>query len=497
MRHHQSHIFIFSLFMIAFGLIGGTVIQGKPSSIAAQDDGVPPAEVITIEAEDGLSLIGEFWRVEPDETAPAILLMQPFDSGRYGWEPLIESLLVANYNVLAVDMRGTGETGGEEDPAMAISDAEQWLNWLSEQPTVQSNALVAIGAREGANIAVIACIQIPNCATSIVLSPILAPNPSYGYHESIDLREALSNTGSINTHSMLVMDQISNANFQDLRYLQDIFCCNVEVNLQLYPSTQDYNPDGIRMVVDHMDSAMPLILLWVDSHTAAENIGLEEFTLNRLMIVTNEDPRSPLDTALSSGTTTDFDLAIEECCYFIVEVETAAVWSVSSTEGVSIDPQTGELTIDSDVAVGTRIDVSVDVENGRRIVTATITVTDIASNPLIGEWHEIAQLTCDTGERVDVEEAIGELIFEANGEFSVTWFPFEVYVDYVGTYDFSQSGDLTLFGRSVNYFPPIFDGEGTFSIDDEGNLVLEDIWLGIPPSGSGAAVNCGHVFARR
>ena len=41
--------------------------------------------------------------------------------------------------------------------------------------------------------------------------------------------------------------------------------------------------------------------------------------------------------------------------------------------------------------------------------------------------------------------------------------------------------------------PDDFDGTGKFVIDEEGYLVLEDVWLGSPEDG-GDMVNCGHRF---
>lgn len=495
MHNLRYHTLLIGMF-IAVAILMSDFMSQQSTTIYAQSGDLPPSETVTIESEDGVTRTGEFWTAASDEPAPAILMIHWRNGSHQEWEPLVEPLHAAGYNLLVIDMRSEDLYASDEGYEMDLADAQLWLNWLSEQPNVQPNALVAMGIRRGANVAIIACIKYHNCTTSIALSPTTDSNPTFGYHDSIDLRTALVDIGDINAHSVLVIDQRSAANILDMRHMSDFLCCNIELNMHIYPSDRDYNPDGIQMIEAHMGSALPLITFWVETHTSAETIGLDEFTINGLEIVSNNDPVSPLDTAIEAGGTIDYDLAVIECCYFVVEVETAVEWSIAPSDGATVDRRTGEVLIDADTPVGTSFTLTADVENGRRLLTETLVVTDIANNPLIGNWTEIAQLTCDTGEQVEVEERIGELRIEANGDFSVTWYPFEVYIDYVGTYEFDSSGTLDLYGRAVNYFPPTFDGSGEFSIDKDGHLVLTDIWLGVPPRSSSTVNNCGHVFQR-
>src|SRR2546422_6744756 len=53
------------------------------------------------------------------------------------------------------------------------------------------------------------------------------------------------------------------------------------------------------------------------------------------------------------------------------------------------------------------------------------------SNPLVGGWREEWQVACGSEERRAPAEPIRELIFLADGRFSVTWRPFEVNHDNV------------------------------------------------------------------
>ena len=94
---------------------------------------------------------------------------------------------------------------------------------------------------------------------------------------------------------------------------------------------------------------------------------------------------------------------------------------------------------------------------------------------------------------------ISELLFQADGDFSVTWVPLEIYIDYWGTYTYDLNNDFlefTITGSRIKT-PSQFDGRGSFSLDDDG-LMLTGICLGdyvdpyTPP-----ATNCDHRFIRR
>lgn len=114
-------------------------------------------------------------------------------------------------------------------------------------------------------------------------------------------------------------------------------------------------------------------------------------------------------------------------------------------------------------------------------------------SPLVGIWHETAQLSCGLGQ-IDPPVPIGELEFESNGTFAVTWHPFEQYYDYWGDYtvDF-ETGAITLEITGSNDLPAGFDGVGEVRIDPDGKLVLTGVWLGTP-SYEVFSAQCGHVF---
>jgi hypothetical protein len=178
-----------------------------------------------------------------------------------------------------------------------------------------------------------------------------------------------------------------------------------------------------------------------------------------------------------------------------VPVPAPATWSVAPTAGSRIDAADGLLTIDPATASGSVFTVRAEVEGGRHVVEKQVYVYTPEANPLVGFWQEVAQLSCDTGAEVAPALPIEELVFGSDGTFTVTWTPFESYVDYWGTYSFDLSqGTLELTVTGGNTIPPDVDGHGQFMVDASGRLILTDLWLGASRQESGPP-NCGHRFA--
>ena len=184
-----------------------------------------------------------------------------------------------------------------------------------------------------------------------------------------------------------------------------------------------------------------------------------------------------------------------ECCYVFEPREVDVIWTISPVEGVRID-DSGLLSIGEDVPDGTVVSVTANRDPAGPSASVAVHVYAAEAQPLVGIWREQSQISCGTGEGIAPAEPIGELRFDADGTFSVTWHPFEVYRDYWGTYEADPAtGDLKLTVESGNIPTPAgFDGTGAFEVTSDGSLVLHDIWLGSPPGGSMQVDGCGHVF---
>jgi hypothetical protein len=198
---------------------------------------------------------------------------------------------------------------------------------------------------------------------------------------------------------------------------------------------------------------------------------------------------------LKPGGRTRLQLGVIECCVYVETVDTCVSWSVEPADGAWIDRR-GVLHIGPGAPPGSVFTVTADVEHGRARVSTEAYVYTPETNPFVGfYWQEDTQFSCVDGSSIEPKEKIQEVLFYADGTFTVTWHPFEVYIDYWGTYDFDlETGRFTWAITNGNYIPPDIDGSGTFVFDSEGGLRLVDLWLG-RRSDEGTTA-CGHRLVR-
>ena len=199
---------------------------------------------------------------------------------------------------------------------------------------------------------------------------------------------------------------------------------------------------------------------------------------------------------MQPGETRTLSLGFIACCYIFEPVSVNTTWLVEPEDGATIDPSTGELAIDPGTSTGSVFTVHANVENGRRIISVEIHIYTPEAEPLIRIWSENAQLACDSDVEIAPIEPIRELIFRADGTFSVTWTPFEVYFDYWGNYTYDPVQEtLSLSVGGGNYLPDDVDLSGTVEFDGAGRLLLMGMWLGTRSDSSAATVDvCGQRF---
>ena len=150
----------------------GLAAEGQPERDLPTVTPLPtqPLLPMMISAADGLVLRGTLYgaAVRP---APGVLLVHMRSRDRTSWEPLATRLQAAGYAVLAIDLRGYGETGGAADWSLAQADVRAALAQLAGLPGINAGQLVVIGASIGANLGLNACADQPGCTAVVLLSP--------------------------------------------------------------------------------------------------------------------------------------------------------------------------------------------------------------------------------------------------------------------------------------------------------------------------------------
>ena len=162
-------ILFFSL-IVAFAL---------PVVCAAQQ---PPApRVVDLTAPDGVILKATFFAAA--QPGPGVLLLHQCNRQRKVWDDLARQLAASGLNVLTVDFRGYGESGGKRPDQMSSQQEadqfvhDQWpkdvdvaFRYLQSQPGVNRGVIGAGGASCGVDQAVQLARRHPEAKSLVLLS---------------------------------------------------------------------------------------------------------------------------------------------------------------------------------------------------------------------------------------------------------------------------------------------------------------------------------------
>jgi pimeloyl-ACP methyl ester carboxylesterase len=133
----------------------------------------PTTKNVTIEAADGLLLHATYSAPGGVPPFPGVILLHMLGSDRQVWQEvgLTEALLADGYAVLALDMRGHGESGSERDWDKADDDLLRVWDYFAGLEDVDEGRTAVIGASIGANMALRTGASQPAIKTVALLSP--------------------------------------------------------------------------------------------------------------------------------------------------------------------------------------------------------------------------------------------------------------------------------------------------------------------------------------
>ena len=155
------------------------LVQLSLAGISAAQQ-APAPRVVDIAAADGTVLKGTFFAAA--KPGPGVLLLHQCNRERKVWDSLAQSLAASGVNVLTIDFRGYGDSGGTPmkyltDTARQKEIAEKWpgdvdaaFDYLIEQPSVNPKQIGAGGASCGVNQAVQLARRHPEVKSLVLLS---------------------------------------------------------------------------------------------------------------------------------------------------------------------------------------------------------------------------------------------------------------------------------------------------------------------------------------
>lgn len=132
-------------------------------------------EKIHIQTKDGVDIAGLWWDAKGEQTA---LLFHMMPATKESWAPMAEQLRARGLNVLAVDFRGHGESGGGDyktftDPQHRsyLLDAHAAVHFVRERTKDIMPEMVLAGASIGANVALHVAFEYEWIERAVLLSP--------------------------------------------------------------------------------------------------------------------------------------------------------------------------------------------------------------------------------------------------------------------------------------------------------------------------------------
>ena len=148
---------------------GAATAEPTDAVIAA----VGSAEQVSFAAADGLIIRGTLLLPLTSGADPGVILLHMLGDDRTVWGEvgLAADLVAAGYAVLAVDMRGHGETGGAADWPLAADDLSRVWDAFVALDSVDDARTAVIGASIGANMALGLGVDRPDIRAVVALSP--------------------------------------------------------------------------------------------------------------------------------------------------------------------------------------------------------------------------------------------------------------------------------------------------------------------------------------
>lgn len=240
------------IFAALFAVSARLSAQTETPTAPPPTDAPPiPAQRAEAVADDGLTLMGDYYPL-PD--APVVILLHQLYTDRRSWTPFVGMFLGSGYSVLAVDLRGFGETGGKIAWQKAVGDVQTWFNWLRQQPGVRGDAISVIGSSMGSNLALVGCANDPQCMTVIAISPGL------NYYGILTRQVVTKNLSQ--RSALLVTSRRDVYSGGSVVKLRDAVGKDSGVVAQIYEG----NAHGMELFTADGDDLKPLIIDWLNDH---------------------------------------------------------------------------------------------------------------------------------------------------------------------------------------------------------------------------------------
>jgi dienelactone hydrolase len=180
------HIFVLVILVLTACSSGtsntANATGSNTAAVTPSPEKVGGPQTVTIDAPDGVKLIGSFY--EAGKTmSPALLLLHQWGSDRHSYDDFAKKMQAAGFNVLAIDGRGFGESTKkldgtsvsagrtDADVKAMLGDVDAAFAFLAKQENVYPAKIGIVGASYGSSLALIYAGDNPKVAAVALLSP--------------------------------------------------------------------------------------------------------------------------------------------------------------------------------------------------------------------------------------------------------------------------------------------------------------------------------------
>lgn len=137
---------------------------------------------MTLKAQDGKTLAGS-WIIPENakKKAPVVLLVHDYGLNRRDWNVFIPDLVEQGFAVLAMDLRGHGQSRANEGEVVptqddllkiGLADIQSALKWAAAQKAADAKRIGIVGAGLGGDLAFLARTAfVKNIRAAVVISP--------------------------------------------------------------------------------------------------------------------------------------------------------------------------------------------------------------------------------------------------------------------------------------------------------------------------------------
>lgn len=128
---------------------------------------------VSLASADGVPLAATFFEAQ-NRPAAGVVLVHMLGRSKDDWTAVADRLQQAGLHVLAVDLRGHGQSSGSAGAlGIMAGDVRAAVEWLQARPGVRPDRIGLAGASLGANLALLVAAALPSVRALALLSPSL------------------------------------------------------------------------------------------------------------------------------------------------------------------------------------------------------------------------------------------------------------------------------------------------------------------------------------